>query len=118
MVTSTINALESDDKLEAITFERVKEATKKDDELTTLAEAIENTPYEEKLPEAVEKYEKYRQDLHIPGVNILHYSQITHLGKVSNFLEIREEFPYFSVRVLFCHEIAKLPVIYTEDVYS
>ena len=52
------------------------------------------------------------------GVNILHYSQITHLGKVSNFLEIREEFPYFSVRVLFCREIAKLPVIYTEDVYS
>ena len=36
------------------------------------------------------------------GVNILRYSQITHLGKVYHFFEIREEFPYLLVRVLFC----------------
>ena len=33
--------------------------------MTILAEAIENTPYEDKLPKAVEQYERYRQDLHI-----------------------------------------------------
>ena len=65
LVTSTINALACDDKLEAVTFERVKEATKNDTELTILAEAIENTASDEKLPKAVEHYEKYRQDLHI-----------------------------------------------------
>ena len=31
------------------------------------------------------------------GVNILHYSQIIHLGKVSYFSKLREEFPYFWV---------------------
>ena len=46
--------MESDNRLEAITFERVKEATKNDDELTTLAEAIEITPHGERLPKAVE----------------------------------------------------------------
>ena len=39
LVTSTINALACDDKLEAITFKRVKEATKNDTELTILAQA-------------------------------------------------------------------------------
>ena len=33
--------------------------------MTILAEAIENTPYEDKLPKAVEQYKRYRQDLHI-----------------------------------------------------
>ena len=39
-----------------------------------------------------------------PGVNILQYSQIAHWGKVYNFLEIREEFSYLLVRVLFGRE--------------
>ena len=43
-------------------------------------------------------------------MNILHYSQITHLGKVSNFFEIWEEFPYLLVCVLFCHESLNFPL--------
>ena len=38
------------------------------------------------------------------GVNILHYSLITHSGKFSHFMEFREEFPYFFVRALFCRQ--------------
>ena len=32
---------------------------------------------------------------YLSGVNILHYSQIIHLGKVSDLLNLREEFPLF-----------------------
>ena len=42
------------------------------------------------------------------GVNILHYSQILHLGKVSYFQEPREEFLYFGVRAQFCRESLNL----------
>ena len=44
------------------------------------------------------------------SVNILHYSQITHLGKVSHFMKFREEFPYFFVRALFCRQSLNFPL--------
>ena len=51
------------------------------------------------------------------GVNILHYSQITHLGKVSQFLDIREEFPYLLSPHAILLQITKFPVIYLGEVY-
>ena len=48
-----------------------------------------------------------------PGVNILHYSQILHLGKVSYFSELREEFFYIWVRALFFRE--KLGVLQSSN---
>ena len=42
-----------------------------------------------------------------PGVNILHYSQIIHLGKVSNFSNFWEEFLGLQLRAL-CRKLAVL----------
>ena len=46
-----------------LTFDRVKEATNKDQEMVKLGEAILNTEYRFTLPEGLKKYNRYRDRL-------------------------------------------------------
>ena len=53
-------ALSHAEGLRAVTFDRVRGATRKDPELMRLMVALLTTHYREKLPENLERFERYR----------------------------------------------------------
>ena len=49
--------------IHAVTFERVKQVVERDEEMKQLREAVENLDYNERFPEGVAVYDKYKREL-------------------------------------------------------
>ena len=64
-VASMRAALSHSEGLRALTFDRVRRATKKDPELTSLMNALLTTHYQEKVPENLDWFERYREGLSV-----------------------------------------------------
>ena len=60
LVASMRAALSHSEGLRAVTFDRVRGATRKDPELMRLMDALLTTHYRKKLPENLERFERYR----------------------------------------------------------
>ena len=60
LVASMNVALSHSEGLRAVTFDRVRGATRKDPELMRLMDAMLTTHYRRKLPENLERFERYR----------------------------------------------------------
>ena len=56
-------ALSHTEGLKAVTFNRVKEATNKDQESVQLREALLHTDYRFTIPEGLEKYNRYTAEM-------------------------------------------------------
>ena len=71
LVMSVAAALSHHEGLKAVTFERVKLATEKDQEMLCLRDAIANTDPASKLPDDLSEYNRYRDRLTVlDGVNM------------------------------------------------
>ena len=60
----------------AVTFDRVKGVTKKDPELMRLMDALLTTHYREKLPENLERFERYREGLSVLYETVMNHSRV------------------------------------------
>ena len=76
LVASMRAALIHSEGLRAVTFDRVKEATTKDPELMKLKAALLTTHYRDKLPEDLERFERYREGLAVLDNNVMYHSRV------------------------------------------
>ena len=68
------SALSDSEGLRAVTFDRVRGATRKDPELMRRLDALLTTHYREKLPENLERFERYRKGLSVLDRTLMYHS--------------------------------------------
>ena len=76
LVASMRGAVSLSEGLRAVTFDRVSGATRKDPELMRLMNALLTTHYMEKLPENLERFERYREGLSVLDGTVMYHSRV------------------------------------------
>ena len=74
LVASMKVVLSHSEGLRAVTFDRVRGATRKDPELMRRLDALLTTHYREKLPENLERFERYRKGLSVLDGTVMYHS--------------------------------------------
>ena len=69
-------ALSHSEGVRAVTFDRVREATRKDPELMKLMDALLTTHHRKKLPENLERFERYREGLSVLDGTVMYHSRV------------------------------------------
>ena len=76
LVASMRGALSHSEGLRSVIFDRVRGATRKDPELMRLMDALLTTHYREKLPENLERFERYREGLSVLDGTVMYHSRV------------------------------------------
>ena len=76
LVASMRGALSHSEGLRAVTFDRVRGATRKDPELMRLMDALLTTHYRKKLPENLERFERYREGLSVMDGTVMYHARV------------------------------------------
>ena len=76
LVASMRGAVSLSEGLRAVTFDRVSGATRKDPELMRPMDALLTTHYREKLPENLERFERYREGFSVLDGTVMFHSRM------------------------------------------